>query len=332
LVIFEARPEVIVNITSLAIKSGNAAILKGGKESLHTQAIMTRLIQAALSRTSIPPAYIQTVATRQEIADLLNQDRYIDLVIPRGSGELVKSIQNSTKIPVMGHADGICMAYLDKQADVTKAARVIVDSKISYPAACNALETLVLHQDTLAVLWPAVAKALLDVGVTLHCDATSLAAISDLSSSSESYKNLIVPAQASDYDTEFLSLDLAVIVVPDMLSAIAHINAHSSKHTNVIITENEAAGRQFCRAIDAAGVFVNASTRFADGFRFGFGTEVGIATGKTHARGPVGLEGLMIYKYVLKSQDGEGHTTAEFGGSAGKQYLHQKLPLIGGIL
>lgn len=202
-------------------------------------------------------------------------------------------------------------------------------SQISYPAACNALETLVLHQSTLAVLWPAVAKALLEVGVTLHCDSASQRAISDLSSQ---YDSLIVPAQPEDYDTEFLSLDLAVVTVPDMLSAITHINTHSSKHTNTIITENETHAKQFCRAIDAAGVFVNASTRFADGFRYGFGTEVGISTGKTHARGPVGLEGLMIYKYVLKSADGQGHVTAEFGGNGGKQYLHQKLPLAGGIL
>ena len=186
-----------------------------------------------------------------------------------------------------------------------------------------------MHKDTLAVLWPAVAKALLEVGVTLHCDPASLSAISNLT---QQYSSLVVPGEAADYDMEFLSLDLAVIVVPDMLSAITHINEHSSKHTNVIITESDAHGRQFCRAIDAAGVFVNASTRFADGFRFGFGTEVGIATGKTHARGPVGLEGLMIYKYVLKSQDGQGHVTAEFGGSNGKPYLHQKLPLKGDIL
>lgn len=186
-----------------------------------------------------------------------------------------------------------------------------------------------LHKDTLAVTWPAVAKALLDVGVTLHCDEASLNAISDLKTQ---YSSLLVPVQAEDYDTEFLSLDLAVKVVPDMLSAISHINTHSSKHTNTIITENEIHSKQFCRAIDAAGVFVNASTRFADGFRYGFGTEVGISTGKTHARGPVGLEGLMIYKYVLKSADQEGHVTAEFGGKSGKQYLHQKLPLENGIL
>lgn len=183
--------------------------------------------------------------------------------------------------------------------------------------------------DTLAITWPAMAKALLEVGVTLHCDNASLSAIPDLSSQ---YPSLVVPVQAEDYDTEFLSLDLAVLVVSDMLSAISHVNTHSSKHTNTIITENDVHAKQFCRAIDAAGVFVNASTRFADGFRYGFGTEVGISTGKTHARGPVGLEGLMIYKYVLKSEDKEGHVTAEFGGSSGKQYVHQKLPLTGGIL
>jgi len=326
LVIFEARPEVIVNITSLAIKSGNAAILKGGKESLHTQAIMTTVIQDALSRTSIPSAYIQTVATRNEISSLLEQDKYIDLVIPRGSNALVSNIQHSTRIPVMGHADGICCIYLDEAMDVRKACKVVVDSKTSYPAACNAVETLVVHESLLKTHWPTVADALLKAGVTLHCDPPSLSALSSAEQSTSGAK--LVPAKPEDYDTEFLSHDLAVITVPSLLAAISHINEHSSKHTNAIVTEKASTtGKQFCRAIDAAGTYINASTRFADGFRYGFGTEVGIATGKTHARGPVGLEGLMIYKYVMQSEGEEGHVSLEFGGEQGKKFLHEKLPL-----
>lgn len=312
---------------------------------------MSQVIQAALAETSIPPAYIQTVATRDEISSLLQQEKYIDLVIPRGSNALVNNIQHSTRIPVMGHADGICMAYLDKEADIDKACNVIVDSKvqlhlrfsflgtpaemlrrqISYPAACNALETLVLHESTLQTLWPRVASALLDAGVTLRCDPASLSALSSFASTPAA-KSKIVLSHPEDYDTEFLSLDLAVLTVPSLTEGMAHINAHSSKHTNLIITENERTATAFCRGIDAAGVYVNASTRFADGFRYGFGTEVGISTGKTHARGPVGLEGLMIYKYVVRSTADKGHAEKEFGGKDGKKYLHEKLPLDGGIL
>lgn len=203
--------------------------------------------------------------------------------------------------------------------------------QISYPAACNALETLVVHESQLATSWPIVAEGLLKAGVTLRCDPASLSALSSLSEQ-PSYKPQLVLSHPADYDTEFLSLDLAILAVPNLAAGIVHINAHSSKHTNLILTENENTAKQFCRAIDAAGVYVNASTRFADGFRYGFGTEVGISTGKTHARGPVGLEGLMIYKYVVKSDAEQGHIEAEFGGAGGKKYLHEALPLAGGIL
>ena len=285
---------------------------------------MTKVIQTALSKTAIPPSYIQTVETRDEISSLLAQEQYIDLVIPRGSNALVRSIQHSTRIPVMGHADGICMVYLDDSADYQKAIRVTVDSKISYPAACNAVETLVIHESLLKSVWPVVARALLLSGVTLRCDPASIAAINKLPVLKP---GRVIPAQYSDFDTEFLSLDLAVVTVPSLAAAIAHINRHSSKHTNAIVTENESSAKQFCRAIDAAGTFVNASTRFADGFRYGFGTEVGISTGKTHARGPVGLEGLMIYKYVARSTGSSGHATADFGSGGGRPYLHRKLTL-----
>ncbi|BGP25578.1 glutamate-5-semialdehyde dehydrogenase [Rhodotorula toruloides] len=328
LIIFEARPEVIVNITALAIKSGNAAILKGGKESIHTQNVMTRVIQSALSTTSLPPAYIQTVSSRSEIASLLSQDRYIDLVIPRGSNSLVRSIQNGTRIPVMGHADGLCAVFVDESAVEKKAINVVVDSKTTYTAACNAAETLLVHDSLLPSLWPRLASALLDVNIQLRCDPSTLSALSSSISSHPSFSTLVKPSTDQDYETEFLDLVLAVKAVPSCANAISHINNHSSHHTDAIVTEDEANARAFCRGIDSAGVYVNASTRFADGFRYGFGTEVGVSTGKTHARGPVGLEGLVIYKYQIKSTADEGHGTAVFGSGEGKRpFLHTPLPL-----
>ncbi|GAA5938329.1 hypothetical protein JCM10213_003268 [Rhodosporidiobolus nylandii] len=330
LVIFEARPEVIVNITALAIKSGNAAILKGGKESNATQAVMTRVIQSALSTTQLPPAYIQTVSSRNAINELLDQDRYIDLVIPRGSNSLVKSIQNGTRIPVMGHADGLCAVYVDESAVEKKAINVVVDSKTTYTAACNAAETLLIHDSLLSSLWPSLASALLSANVALRCDESTLSALTSSASTSSHplFSTHVTPSTPDDYHTEFLDLILAVKSVPSCTAAIEHINDHSSHHTDAIVTENDDNAKLFCQSIDSAGVYVNASTRFADGFRYGFGTEVGVSTGKTHARGPVGLEGLVIYKYQVRSTAGEGHGTAVFGAGEGKRpFLHTDLPL-----
>ncbi|GAA5832600.1 hypothetical protein JCM11251_001382 [Rhodosporidiobolus azoricus] len=330
LVIFEARPEVIVNITALAIKSGNAAILKGGKESNHTQKAMTDVIQGALSSTQLPPAYIQTVSTRNEIASLLSQDRYIDLVIPRGSNSLVKSIQNDSRIPVMGHADGLCAVFVDESALEKKAINVVVDSKTTYTAACNSAETLLIHEALLSSLWPNLASSLLSANIALRCDPSTLSALSSDStvSSHPLFSQLVTPSTDQDYDTEFLELILAVKAVPSCAAAIQHINNHSSHHTDSIVTEDDSNAKAFCRGVDSAGVYVNASTRFADGFRYGFGTEVGVSTGKTHARGPVGLEGLVIYKYQVRSTADEGHGTAVFGTGEGKKpFLHTELPL-----
>ncbi|KAG8748359.1 hypothetical protein FRC10_005906 [Ceratobasidium sp. 414] len=322
LVIFEARPEVVVNIAALAIKSGNSAILKGGKESTQTAEQLSNAIRSALSTSSLDEDYIQTVETRDEVSSLLEMDEYIDLVIPRGSNTLVKSIQHSTRIPVMGHADGLCAVYLDEGADSKKAVRVVVDSKINYPAACNAAETLIVHSSLLDNVWPQVAEALLSNNVELRCDPETLAALAPLKRSAD----LIKPASPADYKTEFLSHTIAVLSVPSLSAAIAHINAHSSHHTDSIVTENESNASVFCRSVDSAGTFVNASTRFADGFRYGFGTEVGISTGRTHARGPVGLEGLVIYKYMLRSQAEDGHIAGEYGAGEGKKHFkHEKI-------
>lgn len=326
LVIFEARPEVVVNIAALAIKSGNAAILKGGKESNETSQLLSKAIQAALSKTAIPSTYIQAIQTRAEVSALLSLDRYIDLVIPRGSNSLVRNIQNNTRIPVMGHADGLCAVYLDESADVEKAVRIVVDSKTDYPAACNAAETLIVHEKVLATVWPAVAQALIGAGVELLCDPASLDALTSLSKPIPNLSDLARPAPSDAYTTEHLSLTLSVLTVVSVAAAISHINSHSSHHTDCIVTESEQAGSTFCRGVDSAGTFVNASTRFADGFRYGFGTEVGISTGRIHARGPVGLEGLVTHKYKMRSISGNGHIVGEFGvGEGKKQYKHAKI-------
>ncbi|KAJ3893307.1 gamma-glutamyl phosphate reductase [Lentinula edodes] len=324
LVIFEARPEVVVNIASLAIKSGNAAILKGGKESNRTTTLLAKAISAGLLKTAIPESYIQAIQTRAEVSSLLELDQYIDLVIPRGSNSLVRNIQNNTRIPVMGHADGLCSVFVDEHADVTKAVRVVLDSKIDYPAACNASETLILHESVVYTIWPTVAEALLKANVKLLCDSVSLDALKQLSPKPSNFETLVSPSTPSSYDTEHLDLILSVIVLPSIQSAIQFINLHSSHHTDSIVTESDVAASTFCRGVDSAGTYVNASTRFADGFRYGFGTEVGISTGRIHARGPVGLDGLVTYKYMMKSKAPSGHIVGEFG-TGKKQYKHKPL-------
>ncbi|OTB07041.1 hypothetical protein M426DRAFT_54368 [Hypoxylon sp. CI-4A] len=323
LIIFEARPEVIANIASLAIKSGNAAILKGGKESTESFIAISKVISAALDKTKVPNGAIQLVTTRDVIPQLLDLDQYIDLVIPRGSNELVRYIKSSTKIPVLGHADGLCSIFLEQSADPKMAVDVIVDSKTSYPAACNSLETMLVQESALDTLLPPVAEALSAKGVALRCDAKSKAVLTSKLSSDLAAK--LEDAQDVDYDTEFLSLTLAVKTVADIREAIAHINVHGSKHTDAILTSSSDLAELFMSSVDAAGVYWNASTRFADGMRYGFGTEVGISTNKIHSRGPVGLEGLMIYKYKIR---GQGHVTAVYGeGDGKKRFKHETLSL-----
>ncbi|KAL0467141.1 gamma-glutamyl phosphate reductase [Neurospora intermedia] len=320
LIIFEARPEVIANIAALAVKSGNAAILKGGKESTESFVAISTAISNALSQTQVPNDAIQLVTTRESIPQLLALDRDIDLVIPRGSNELVRYIKENTKIPVLGHADGLCSIYLTASADAKLAADVVVDAKTSYPAACNSVETLLVQESALTTVFPAVASALAAKGVELRCDATSKAA----ALSSEITTN-IKDATPEDYDTEFLSLTLAVKTVPDLSAAIAHINTHGSHHTEAILTADQAEAERFMSAVDASGAYWNASTRFADGMRYGFGTEVGISTNKIHSRGPVGLEGLMIYKYKIR---GQGHVSAVYGeGEGKKRFKHERLAI-----
>ncbi|KAJ5977450.1 hypothetical protein N7501_000792 [Penicillium viridicatum] len=328
LIIFEARPEVIANIAALAIKSGNAAILKGGKESMESFAAIANVVSKAIAESRVPVPSIQLVKTRDAVSSLLAQDSLVDLVIPRGSNELVRFVKENTKIPVLGHADGLCSAYIHADADINTAVKVIVDSKTDYPAACNSLESLLVHEDTLESVFPAVAAALLEKGVTLRCDPASKSALTKTLPAEKSAQ--VQTATESDYNTEFLDLVLAVKTIPStdppataVEAAIAHINMHSSKHTELILTQSKEAADMFMSGIDSAGVFWNASTRFADGMRFGFGTEVGISTNKIHSRGPVGLEGLTIYKYLIR---GNGHGAADYG-EGGKKYLHTNLPI-----
>jgi glutamate-5-semialdehyde dehydrogenase len=291
--IFESRPEVVGQIAALAIRSGNAILLKGGREAAHSNAAIGAIIQGVLEKHGVAGA-VQLVSTREEVAELLAMNDVISLVIPRGSNEMVQSIQNSTRIPVLGHADGICHVYIDESADPEKAVRVAVDSKAQYPAVCNAAETLLVHKN-----FPArqrVLDALKSAGVSLRME--------------------------TDFGHEFLDLVMAVHVVDDLDEAIRHIHRYGSAHTDAIVTENPKAAQRFLNEVDSAGVYWNASTRFADGFRYGFGAEVGVSTNKTHARGPVGVEGLMIYKYHLI---GNGHIVATYSGENARPFLHRRV-------
>ena len=341
LIIFEARPEVIANIASLAIKSGNAAILKGGKESTESFQAISTVISQTLSKTQVPNAAIQLVKTRDAIDELLSLDKYIDLVIPRGGNRLVSYVKDHTKIPVLGHADGLCSIYIHEDADPAMAVNVIMDAKCSYPAACNAIETLLVHEEALQTVLPPVAEALLQKGVSLRCDSPSKMHLG--SKLPGHLKALLQDSTEEDYDTEFLDLILAIKTVPAARSAttngegfmnspisplkfaIAHINAHSSKHTDCILTMSESTAEEFMSGVDSAGVYWNASTRFADGMRYGFGTEVGISTNKIHSRGPVGLEGLCIYKYKIR---GRGQSAADYGeGEGQRHYQHRTMEI-----
>ena len=328
LVIFESRPEVIANITALCLKSGNAGILKGGKESLNTFRVMARVvneaIEANVSETGVPVNSVQLIETRQDVNDLLAQDELIDLVVPRGSNALVRFIKDHTKIPVLGHADGICSIYVDEYADLEKAKRITLDAKTNYPAGCNAMETLLINPK-LDKWWEVMTNLSSTGDVTLHCTAEVKEAYLDhLSNQADDLRGKVVDVDESkDFDGEFLSLDCAVKFVSSTKEAIEHINTHSSRHTDAIVTENKENASAFLNGVDSAGVYWNASTRFADGFRYGFGTEVGISTSKIHARGPVGLDGLVSYQYQII---GDGQVAGDYLGAGGKkEFKHQDL-------
>lgn len=294
-VIFESRPDALVQIASLCVKSGNACLLKGGREALGTnRALMAAMLEGAVG--ILPEGWASLLETRDDVNEMLSQDDSIDLIIPRGSNAFVRYIMDHTRIPVMGHAEGLCHAYVDKAADVDMAVKVVVDAKTQALAVCNAIETLLVHRDIAAAFLPACARALREKNVELRGDEGTRAVIS------------CAPATEEDWDTEYLDAVLSIKIVDSLEEAVAHINRHGSHHTDAIITQDRQAQQRFLSGVDSAGVYVNCSTRFADGFRYGFGAEVGIATGKLHARGPVGVEGLCTYKYQLI---GSGQTVGE---------------------
>lgn len=313
-IIFEARPDAVMQIVSLAIKSGNGVILKGGSEAVHTCTQLVATLKSGLAQGAIDPEVVQLLTTRSEINALLELDRYVDLIIPRGSNSFVRYVQQHTKIPVLGHAEGICHIYVDRVADLGLATAVCVDAKVQYPAACNAVETILVHQDIAAQWLPLAIAALREAGVVVKLDELGRGLV-----------GLDLPlATAEDWDTEYSDLVVSIGVVADMAGAIDHIETHGSRHTEAIITADAATAQAFMGAVDAAGVFHNCSTRFADGFRYGFGAEVGISTQKMPPRGPVGLEGLITYKYLLH---GAGQTVAEYSGAQGRSFTHRELPI-----
>ena len=307
-VIFESRPDALVQIASLCLKSGNAALLKGGREALRTnRALMAAMREGAAG--ILPDGWATLLESRDDVNDMLSQDESIDLIIPRGSNAFVRYIMDHTRIPVMGHAEGLCHTYVDASAAVDMAVRVVVDAKTQALAVCNATETLLVHRDIAGAFLPPCAEALKKKGVELRGDERTRALIS------------CRPAAGEDWATEYLDAILSIKVVDSLEEAIAHINHFGSHHTDAIIAQDEAAQRRFLAGVDSAGVYVNCSTRFADGFRYGFGAEVGIATGKLHARGPVGLEGLCTYKYHLL---GSGQTVEDTVNGA-IHYTHRDL-------
>ena len=311
-IIFEARPDALIQITSLAIKSGNGVILKGGKEAINSCTTLVKVIKEALATTEVNPDVVQLLTTREEIKALLDLDEYVDLIIPRGSNNFVRYVQENTRIPVLGHADGICHLFVDSEADLAKAVAITVDSKTQYPAACNAVETLLVQEQIASKFLSEVAKALQDKGVILKGD--------------EATRKIIdcQAVQEEDWSTEYSDLILAIKIVKNVDDAIAHINNYGSKHTDAIITENQLTANKFLNQVDAAGVFHNCSTRFADGFRYGFGAEVGISTQKMPPRGPVGLEGLVTYKYQVV---GNGHIAATYSGENAKAFIHRDIDI-----
>ena len=298
-VIFEARPDVIAQISSLAIKSGNAVILKGGRETNTTNSVLFELIKDAVSQFSeFPQNAINLIYSRDEVSQMLSEDKYIDLIIPRGSNKLVKYIQENTKIPVLGHASGICHIYVDEFADFEKALNIIQDAKCQYPSACNAVETVLVHKNIADRFIPLFTERMKMAGVKIN------------------FEN-----DVTEWAKEYGEKELSLKTVNDINEAINHINIHGSGHTDCIITENIENAEIFMNFVDSSGVYQNASTRFADGFRYGFGAEVGISTNKTHARGPVGLEGLTIYKYKLY---GNGDIVGDFC-SGKRTFTHREL-------
>ncbi len=307
-VVFESRPDALVQISALCLKSGNSVILKGGSEAKNTNLALYNIIRQVSESHEIPKGWIQMVESRQEIAELLKLDGLVDLMIPRGSNEFVKHIKENTKIPVLGHAAGVCHVYVDAKADMVKALDVVYDAKLQYPAVCNAMETLLVHKSVAKRFLPKIWGKLSAQGVGGKGDASARKILKGLGRIRE-----------SDWDVEYNDLYMNFGVVSSLEDAVKHINVHGSRHTDAIVTEDKKAAKTFIESVDSSSVMWNASTRFADGFRYGLGAEVGISTNKIHARGPVGLDGLTTQKWVLI---GRGQMV---GSYKNRRFTHRKL-------
>lgn len=307
-VIFEARPDALVQIASLCIKSGNAAILKGGSEALLTNRALFESIKRAVKDSNLPEHALVQLEARSDVSELLSCYEYVDLLIPRGSNSFVKYIMDNTSIPVMGHADGICHTYVDEEFDLDKSIRILVDAKTQYPSACNTTETILVHKNAVDKLFPSLNKAFNDAKIKVFAHENII----------DKFDNA-VPATDNSFHTEYLEKTVNVKTVDNIDEAINHINTYGSHHTDAILTNIDSNADYFMNRVDSANVYKNCSTRFADGFRYGFGAEVGISTGKLHARGPVGLEGLCTYKYKLY---GNGDIVADYAD--GKKEFHFK--------
>lgn len=309
--IFEARPDALLQIAGLSLLSGNGLILKGGKEAQFTNKKMIEIIKRATSSFSFGDKWIMGIESRKDVAVLLKAEKYVDLLIPRGSNNFVRYCMENTRIPVMGHSDGRCHTYIDKSANLDKAVSVCLDAKVQYPAACNATETFLVHRDILSSFLPKLEKVFLENGVKIHADEECI-----------KYLESAVPMERGDEDIEYLAKECNIMAVAGVKEAVDHINAHGSHHTDAILTQDKFNEEYFSSFTDSADVFVNCSTRFADGYRFGLGAEVGISTSKLHARGPVGLDGLMTTKWIL---NGNGETVGEYSGLDGKRFHHKEL-------
>ncbi|NQE53271.1 Gamma-glutamyl phosphate reductase [ANME-1 cluster archaeon GoMg3.2] len=313
--IFESRPDVLVQISSLCLKTGNAVMLKGGSEARHSnEALFAIVAKASSEGDQIPEGWIQLLETREDVSAMLKLNEYIDLLVPRGSDQFVRYIQDNTSIMVLGHSEGVCHVYVDRDADQEMALDVCFDSKVQYPAVCNAAETLLVDTAIAAEFIPLMVKRYQSAGVEVRgCQRTMQVMEGE---------NEIKAASEEDWRTEYNDLIISIKVVDGVDEAIAHINQYGSGHTDAIVTGNKERARKFLQFVDSSSVMHNASTRFSDGFRYGKGAEVGISTYKVHARGPVGLEGLVIYKYLLV---GKGHTVAPYVGTDAKEFTHRKL-------
>lgn len=309
-VIFESRPDALVQISSLCLKSGNSVLLKGGSEAKETNKVLASIIADAGEKEGLPGGWLSLLETRSQVEDILGTDSFIDLIIPRGSAEFVRHIMNNTHIPVLGHSDGICHIFIDEEADIGQAIDIVLDSKVQHAAACNAVETLLIHKKIAPEILPELKDEFQRKKVTLRGCERTLGFID------------IDPANEKDWKTEYLDTILSIKIVDHIEQAVEHINTYGSGHTDAIITNSKKNARWFFSLVDSADLFWNCSTRFADGYRYGLGAEVGISTHKIHARGPVGLEGLVTYKWILI---GEGHTVSDYSDKKVKTFKHREM-------